>query len=249
MSDTIAERGLTGTVPAELVHPLTERVPEALIARLRDVQDLSATVSDVLDILGIEGAVGASELRPTMGSRAVIGTAVTVRKAPQRRSPALDAAGGLADMGEIEGANQASSGDVLVIEGLPGVSAMGGLMATMAKRQGAAGAVIDGGFRDVAHARSIDFPVWSRDVTPVTGKWRSEVVEVGGRVRIGGRVVHAGDLVIADETGIVFVPRERVEEVVARVEDVGRAEEGYRAALAGDVALDVLVRASRGAQS
>ncbi len=245
MTADLAARGLTGVVDADCVHPLAERVPDALLERLRAVGELSATVSDILDGLGVQGAIGASELPPTMPDRAIVGTVITVRKEPQRQAPSLHAAAGEADMGEIEGANQCEPGDVLVIQGLPGVSAMGGLMATMAVRQGAAGAIVDGGVRDVGHARSIGFPMWSRDITPVTGKFRSEVVEVGGRVTIAGMVVHAGDVVIADETGIVFVPRELVADVVERVEQVSRAEEGYRAALAGDLPLDQLVRGAR----
>ncbi len=241
-SDAYTERELTGLVASERVHDLPSRVDGGLLERLRGLPDLSATVSDVLDALGIEAAVGASDLSPTIEGSRVVGTAVTVRKVARRRSAVLDAADRQVDMGEIEGANQCGPGDVLVIEGQRGVSAMGGLMATMCKRQGASGAVIDGGVRDVGHARSIGFPVWSSDVTPLTGKWRSEVVEVNGAVTIGGKVVQAGDLVIADETGMVFVPRDLVEEVVTKVEEVGRAEEAYRSALESDIPLARLLR-------
>jgi len=244
-ADAVGERGLTGLVDPEAVHPLAERVPAELIERLLAVQDLTATVSDVLDVLGIEGIAGASELRPTIPDGRVVGTAVTVRKVPRRLPAALEASGDRPDMGEIEGANQARPGDVLVIEGQPGVSAMGGLMSSMSKRQGAIGAVVDGGVRDIGHSRSIGFPLWSSHVTPVTGKWRSEVVEVGGPVTIGGLIVHAGDLVIADETGVAFVPAGLAREVVERVEQVARVEAGYHAALASDVPLAELIRAQR----
>ncbi len=246
-ADVLTERGLTGLVAPERVHELVERIPAEVIERLRGIQDLSATVSDVLDGLGVEGAVGASELRPTIPDARIVGTAVTVRKVPQRRAASGDAAAGEADMGEIEGANQATAGDVLVIEGLAGISAMGGLMSTMAQRQGATGAVIDGGFRDVSHAREIGFPVWSADVTPVTGKWRSVVAEVNGAVTIKGCTVSAGDLVVADETGVCFVPAAQAAEVAARVAEVADAEELYRAALAGDQPLDELIRSHRAA--
>ncbi|MBA2545846.1 MAG: RraA family protein, partial [Solirubrobacterales bacterium] len=150
------------------------------------------------------------------------------------------------DMGEIEGANQADPGDVLVIQGLAGVSAMGGLMSAMAKRQGAIGAVVDGGIRDLGRARSLDFPIWSSEVTPVTGKWRSEVVEINGAVSIAGLVVRPGDLVVADETGVAFVPAELAPDVVERVEAIAAAEDGYVAALAGDLPLPELIKAHRG---
>lgn len=244
-ADPVAERPLTGLVDPDAVHPLEDRVPDDAIARLSAIDDLTATVSDVLDVLGVGGAAGASELRPTIAGRKVVGTAVTVRKVPQRRAAALDAAKGEADMGEIEGANQCRPGDVVVIEGLPNVSAMGGLMSEMAKREGAAGAIIHGGYRDVGHGRSIDFPVWSSHVTPVTGKWRSEVVEVGGPVTIAGLAVRPGDLAIADDTGVVFVPRDAVADVVERVEAVAQMESAYAGALASDVPLHELIRAHR----
>lgn len=243
--DSKLAAGLTGLVAPERILAQPHRIPADLIQRLQKLQDLSATVADVLDMLGVEAAVGASALMPIIPGRCIIGTAVTVRKVPQRRAWALDAAAGRADMGEIEGANQCRPGDVLVIEGLPEVSAMGGIMSTMAKRQGCAGAVVDGGVRDVGHARAIDFPLWSSHVTPVTGKWRSEVIEINGPVTIRGRSVNAGDLVIADETGVVFVPQELATEVVRRVEAISRKEDAFRSALASDVPLSQLMMAYR----
>jgi len=244
MTAATQERDLTGLVDAAAVRPLSARIPAELVDRLLAVGDLTATVSDVLDQLGIQAAVGASRLRPTIADGRVVGTAVTVRKVPRREPAAVAVAGGRPDMGEIEGANQARPGDVLVIEGQPDVSAMGGLMATMAQRHGTAGAIVDGGVRDVGHARAIGFPMWSTHVTPVTGKWRSEVVEVGGVVTIAGVTVN-GDLVIADETGVVFVPAQHAREVIERVEAITKAEAGYHAALATDVPLADLIRAQR----
>lgn len=237
---------LTGLVDASRVNGPVERVPIALIERLRTLGDLTATISDILDQLGVVAVAGASSLIPTSSDATLVGTAITVRKAPQSSAPGKGAAAGEADMGEIEGANQAGPGDVLVIEGLEGVSAMGGLMSTMAKRQGAAGAVVDGGVRDVAHARALGFPIWSSEITPVTGKWRSEVVEVNGPVSIAGCAVNPGDLVVADETGVAFVPADQAPTVVERAEGIAAAESGYADALAGDAPLHELIRAFRG---
>src|SRR5262249_34486331 len=103
-------------------------------------------------------------------------------------------------------------------------------------------AIVDGGVRDVAHSRAIQFPLWSADITPITGKWRSEVAEVNGPVTVCARRVSAGDLVVADETGGVFVPRARVLEVGERVEVIARQEAGLVSALATDTPLAVLMR-------
>jgi regulator of RNase E activity RraA len=91
---------------------------------------------------------------------------------------------------------------------------MGGISAQTGKRQGEAGAIVSGGIRDVAHSRSVDYPLWASEITPVTGKSRLETVEINGDVEIGGIRVSPGDIVVADDTGVCFIPRDRAEEVL-----------------------------------
>lgn len=91
---------------------------------------------------------------------------------------------------------------------------MGGNGAQIGKRQGEVGAIIDGGVRDVGHSRSIGYPIWSAEVTPLTGKWRVETAEINGSVVICGVTVQPGDLVVADDTGVCFVPHEHIESVL-----------------------------------
>ena len=67
-----------------------------------------------------------------------------------------------------------------------------------------------GGVRDIPHSRSIDYPIWSSEITPATGKWRLETVEINGPIEIFGVRVVAGDLVLADDTGVCFIPREHI---------------------------------------
>ena len=110
-------------------------------------------------------------------------------------------------MAEFEAHNLAEDGDVLVISGVSGVSNMGGISAYTAQRQGELGAVVMGGVRDVRHSRSIGYPVWASEITPVTGKWRLETVEINGEIQMGEVRVNPGDLVVADDTGVVFIPR------------------------------------------
>lgn len=221
-----------GRFPWITLNGAPARVPRAIIDRFAAISDLSSTVSDVLDALGLVGVVPASVLRATLPDRRVIGCAVTVRNTEQTRSAHANAVDREWRMAEIVAIDTAEPGDVLLIEGLPAVSNMGGLISTIAKREGLAGAVVDGGVRDLRHSRSIDFPIWSRDVSPVTGKWRAITQEINGPVNLAGVTVSAGDLVIADETGLCFVPRERAEEVVARCEAVA----GYEAAIEADIA-------------
>jgi regulator of RNase E activity RraA len=110
-------------------------------------------------------------------------------------------------MAEFEAHNLAEDGDVLVIAGVSGMSNMGGISALTGQRQGERGAIVMGGIRDVAHSRSSGYPLWASEITPITGKWRLETVEINGEIQMGDVRVNAGDLVIADDTGVVFVPR------------------------------------------
>ena len=63
------------------------------------------------------------------------------------------------------------------------------------------------------------------EITPVTGKWRIEAAEINGPVLIGGVQVHPGDLVVADDTGVCFIPRDRIMDVLEAAEQRGRAED------------------------
>ena len=115
---------------------------------------------------------------------------------------------GVSGMAEIEAHNLAEPGDVLVVQGVDQVSNMGGMSATIGHRQGQIGAIVDGAVRDVDHGRGSGYAIWSRSVSPVTGKWRVKTVAVNKPVTICGVAVNPGDLVLADETGVCFIPRD-----------------------------------------
>ena len=66
--------------------------------------------------------------------------------------------------------------------------------------------------------------IWASDITPVTGKWRIETVEINGPVQIGEVRLAAGDLVVADDTGVCFIPRDVVLEVLDAAEQKAKAE-------------------------
>ena len=213
-----------GRLPREAIRMLElPRVPVELLEGYRALIDLTGTVSDAMDELGIVGVVPAYVLPPvTIGTR-IVGPALTVRniqRTAQIHRAALDKTN---TQGESEAHNLAEPGDVLVIEGVVGCSNMGGQSATVARRQGFIGAVVDGTVRDPQQYREMGWPVWCRGFTPITGKWRMQTVEINGTVQIGGVQVSPGDLVCADEAGIAFVPHERAAEVldVARKIDAG----------------------------
>src|ERR1700759_3083403 len=195
---------LTGRIAADRIRmQSTPKPPPGAVGRFLALGDCTGVISDVMDELGIPpGVIGASVLKPTMPGQVMCGPALTVRNIAQRANALAGAKASVNKMAEFEAHNLAEDGDVLVIEGVAGVSNMGGISAMTGKRAGERGAIVMGGVRDVPHQRSVGYPVWASEVTPVTGKWRLETVEINGPVMIGEVQVAPGDLVVADDTGV-----------------------------------------------
>lgn len=222
----MSEPQLTGKIARERIVALDIPRPDrTVIGAFLALTDLAGTVSDAMDELGIHGAVPAAKLQPMLPGARMVGPALTVRNIMQAVPPTLGAQARKSGQADIEAHNLARPGDVLVIEGVEHVSSLGGNSANVGKRQGEAGAIVDGATRDVATARGIGYPVWARGVSLITGKWRVETVAINGPVQICGVPVNAGDLVIADDNGVCFVPRARIADVLARAQALSAGEE------------------------
>lgn len=232
------ERKLTGRVPREAIARFEfPRLAADTLRRFAALEDLTGAASDSMDALGLRGAIAAATLAPSLPERRLVGQAVTVRNVEREETPSRAASEGTGRMGEQEAYNLAQPGDVVVVEGLTGASNLGGQSATLAHRSGLAGAIVDGSYRDPQAARALGFPIWSRGVTPVTGKWRLRTVAINGRVRIAGVAVDAGDLVLADEAGIVFVPYAHVDAVLAHALRIDAGDARQRGDIAAGVSL------------
>ncbi len=217
---------LTGKIDRSRIRSITiPRVGEDVLARFRALGDATCAVSDALDELSIRGAVAASRLVPTIPGAQMIGLALTLRNVHRQDDPMVSVNRKDNRMAEIECHNLSEPGDVLVIQGASGVSNMGGVGTAIGKRQGEAGAIVDGGVRDVGQSRSLGYPIWSTERTPVTGKWRLEAIEINGPVVICGIRVEPGDLVVADDTGVCFVPQDKIMDVLKFAEKKTKYEE------------------------
>ena len=213
-----------GKLPREAIRMLElPRLPHDVIEGYKVLVDLTGTISDAMDELGIVGVVPAYLLPPVAHGARIVGPALTVRNIQRTAQIHKAAQEKTNTQGETEAHNLAEPGDVLVIQGVMGCSNMGGQSATIARRQGFIGAVVDATVRYPDQYRSMGWPVWCRGFTPITGKWRMQTVEVNGTVEIRGVQVRPGDLVCADDAGVAFVPYDRAAEVLeaARKIDAG----------------------------
>ncbi|MEV0093276.1 RraA family protein [Streptomyces sp. NPDC050738] len=104
---------------------------------------------------------------------------------------------------------RAAPGSVIVVEsGDLDFALAGGNVCAVAQRRGVAAFVVDGLIRDLAEVREAGFPVFARGVIPIPGT-KAAVAPLNGPVRCGGVDVNAGDIVVADEEGIVVTPSGR----------------------------------------
>jgi len=110
---------------------------------------------------------------------------------------------------------QAEPGSVIVVEsGDLDYALAGGNVCAVAQRRGVAGFVLDGLIRDIGEVRAMGFPVWGLGVIPIPGG-KTAALPVNVPIRCGGVPVRAGDLVVADEDGVVVVPAESLPEAIA----------------------------------
>ena len=190
----------------------------------------SCAVSDALDALDLPAGLGA--LHSMWGRPTVVGLAVTVQVEPYRPGPAGPhlAASAVAGAGPHE---------VMVVanDAHTDVSCWGGLLSLGAQLRGVRGAVVDGACRDMAEAQDLGFPVYARGSVPATARGRLRQRSTGESVVIAGVTVEPGDVVVADTTGVAFVPRACALEVLELASAVQAREHAIAADLRAGVPL------------
>lgn len=193
-----------------LSQPAAALSPDEIIAALRLPENSTGNIADA-----VEEATGArgwmsSDMKPIYDAR-IVGRAATALMRPVLRTDTRKYQNHL-----LEVLDQAEPGSILVYvmqDGLE-IAAMGNLMGTTAKVRGLAGAVIDGAVRDTAELKRLEFPVWSRRVSPATSVGRMISVDKQIPVMCGGVLVRPGDYLVGDADGVVVVPSESAEKVV-----------------------------------
>lgn len=210
---------MTGNVVVRKI----ERAAPAVVEALGE-----AGVATVHEAAGQTGLLG-PDLRPIQDGASVAGPAVTISCA---------AGDNIMIHAAIEVIEE---GDVLVVATTsPSTHGMfGELLATSAMRHGCRGLIIDAGVRDVAELRRMGFPVWSKAIHAL-GTTKAAPGSVNMPVVCAGATVSPGDVVIADDDGVMVVPRQRADEVLEATRRRLQREDEVRARLrSGELGMDI----------
>jgi len=181
----------------------------------------TAIVSDALDELGIDGVLVDITPRRT-GQGRICGRALPVRFQSMKDDPDAYRFGGGVGKPLEQVLKTMRGGDVVVMDlgGARDAAAWGGLAARLAQLRGVRGTVLWGSCRDVEEIRAIGYPVWSAGVSPRRSRNDFTFGSINEPVRIGKVKIASGDIIVADETGVVCVPQARataVAELCARI--------------------------------
>ncbi len=213
---------IASVLTATAVQKSAPTADEPIIAAFK--KTYPASVSDAVELVtGKNGTMG-HDMKPYIGG-AMVGRAVTslVKPAPpEQATPALST------KHSVEMIDNAKPGEVgvIVMEGTLDIAAMGNLMATAAKVRGMAGMVLDGAIRDIWDVRRMGLTVYARSASPRTAVGHYATVARNIEVQCGGVTVRPGDIIVADEDGVVVVPQERAEDVLKKAQEIDAREKG-----------------------
>jgi regulator of RNase E activity RraA len=212
-------------LPAQASKPQVPQAEEDLIAGFRRAE--VASVSDALEQLTGKRMYMSHRMQPIFTTKfAGVARTVLLKKDEGYSDPA-------ALNGMLQAIDDGSTDSVYVmsLEDGQDIAGMGGLMGTAMLARGYAGAVIDGGVRDVAYLRKIGFPVYATGIVPSTSVHHYRFGGSQIPITCDGVTVNAGDIVAADSDGVVVVPRPRAQEVLALAQQMDFKEHSMYAVI------------------
>jgi len=203
---------------AALVMVYAQPSGDPLVEGFRLVE--AASVADAMEQLYGQRSHMSHEMRPLFTTK-FAGPAVTVLMTKGEHKQ-----GAPASQGMLDAIDNAPAGAVYVMSLPDGAdfAGMGGLMATAMKVRGLAGAVIDASIRDTPQIKRLQFPVFSRGIVPSTSVNHYRFAGVNVSMMCAGVRVNANDIIVADEDGVVVVPRAKAAEVLKKAQDLDDTE-------------------------
>ncbi|MDN0193486.1 isocitrate/isopropylmalate family dehydrogenase [Streptomyces sp. S.PNR 29] len=204
-------------------------VPEDVVDRLARLD--TASVSDALDSLGIGGVLAGLSARVPGARTAGLAYTVTYRPVDGSGEGFRNAANYLDDV---------PAGSFVVVDnaGSTTCTNWGSLLTSVAQNRGVRGTAVHGSARDIAEIRAAGYPLFSTGATMVSGKNRVELAATGQEVTVGDVTVRPGDVVVADDNGVLVVPAAHAAEVADRAERVERTETAIAEAVGTGLRLD-----------
>jgi regulator of RNase E activity RraA len=205
--------------------PPTPLTDSDLVSQFRRVE--VASVSDALEQITGKRMYMSHRMQPIFTAK-FAGFARTVQLKKDEGNKDPEALSGM-----LEAIDQGSSDSVyvMVVEDGEDIAGMGGLMGTAMAARGYAGAVIDGGVRDVAYLRKIGFPVFATGIVPSTSVHHYRFAGAQIPLLCNGVPVNPGDVVVADSDGVAVVPKGQAEAVLAAAQQMDYKEHSMYAVI------------------
>jgi 4-hydroxy-4-methyl-2-oxoglutarate aldolase len=175
-----------------------------IVEAFRELLEFDSLTCALSDCMGRFGAMS-GDIRPLYDSIRFAGSAVTARTLASDLAAVFKAI------------DVCQPGDVVVVDSHASkdTAFWGENMTISAQNRGVAGAVIDAACRDVVEIRRLQFPLFSRGIVPNVAAIAG-YGEVNVRIQCGGQAVSPGDIIVADENGVVVVPRDSAEDILGR---------------------------------
>jgi regulator of RNase E activity RraA len=221
----LALAGGVRMVRAQAVSTTSASSDSELIAQFRRVE--VASVSDAIEQITNKRMYMTHRMQPIFTAK-FAGYARTVQLKKDEGTKDPEALSGM-----LEAIDQGSTDSVYVmaLEDGEDIAGMGGLMGTAMAARGYAGAVIDGGVRDVAYLRKIGFPVFATGIVPSTSVHHYRFAGAQIPLVCNGVPVNPGDIVVADSDGVVIVPRAKAQAVLSLAQQMDYKEHSMYAVI------------------
>lgn len=221
-------RASTGDMAKAVIEHCLQPQQRAAMNQRQKLQQLyafnSAEVSDALDSCGVEGALPG--IKPLANGRKMVGPAYTVSYSPYREN--VQSFKGAANYIDAVPANS-----VIVIdnEGREDCTVWGGILTQTALQKGICGTVVHGAVRDVESIRQSRYPLYCRNYYMRSGKNRVYKSGEQTPVLIHEVKIHPGDIIFADDNGVLVIPARLLDEVISKVQNIKRTEQKIVAAV------------------